>query len=191
MTSTNSLQSYYEKWHVLWYSTYYIGKYLQFKEFEHKVDEYFIYILYCQFCKDFCVSAMENVIQHFLDFNMNIIYITTIMCSVISEEIWNTLFEMHSLYFLIVLAKHNLSKKSSSKGNGRIIMQYGWLFFFSIPSMNWTQSYQFLQQRISYIVKFSQNYSIAKNALNHNPHWYCKMLHFKLASYSNFFRPLL
>ena len=135
-------------------------------------------ILYFQFCKDFCVSAMENVIQHFLDFNMNIIYI------------WNTLFEMHSLYFLIVLAKHNLSKKSSSKGNGRIIMQYGWLFF-SIPSMNWTQSYQFLQQRISYIVKFSQNYSIAKNALNHNPHWYCKMLHFKLASYSNFFRPLL
>ena len=74
LTSTNSLQSYYEKWHVLWYSTYYIGKYLQFKEFEHKVDEYFIYILYCQFCKDFCVSAMENVIQHFLGFNMNIIY---------------------------------------------------------------------------------------------------------------------
>ena len=139
LTSTNSLQSYYEKWHVLWYSTYYIGKYLQFKEFEHKVDEYFIYILYCQFCKDFCVSAMENVIQHFLDFNMNIIYITTIMCSVISEEIWNTLLEMHSLYFLMVLAKHNLSKKSSCKGNGRIIMQYGWLFFFSIPSMNWTE----------------------------------------------------
>ena len=46
LTSTNSLQSYYEKWHVLWYSTYYIGKYLQFKEFEHKVDEYFIFHLY-------------------------------------------------------------------------------------------------------------------------------------------------